>query len=244
VSRAPPSDTLHARIRSSIERRILSGAWKPGDRIPFEHELMEKHQCSRMTVSKAIADLVSAGLVVRRRRAGSFVAPPPVHLSILDIPDIQAEIRQRGQDYSYKLLARAVRKPARGNADEQALADDGSLLAVECLHSANKRPFALERRLIALKAVPSAADADFAHMSPGAWLLDHVPWTQAEHRVSAVSADAAMSDALEIDPRAACLRLERRTWRNGVAITHVVQTFAGESYHLAGSFMPTRAKRR
>lgn len=244
MSKRPDTNTLHARIRSNIERKILSGAWKPGDRIPFEHELMEKYQCSRMTVNKAIAELVSAGLVVRRRRAGSFVAQPPVHLSILDIPDIQAEIRQRGQDYSYKLISRAVRKPARGNADEQALADGGALLAVECLHSANKRPFALERRLIALKAVPSAAEADFAHIAPGAWLLNHVPWTQAEHRVSAVNADAKVSGALAIDPHAACLRLERRTWRNGVAITHVVQTFAGESYHLAGSFTPTRAKRR
>lgn len=205
---------------------------------------MGKYQCSRMTVNKAIAELVSAGLVVRRRRAGSFVAQPPVHLSILDIPDIQGEIRQRGQDYSYKLIARAVRKPVRSHADEQALADGGSLLVVECLHSANKRPFALERRLIALKSVPQAAEADFALVSPGAWLLDHVPWTQAEHRVSAVNADDAVSGALAIDPQAACLRLERRTWRNGVAITHVVQTFAGESYHLAGSFTPTRAKRR
>ena len=112
MSKRPDTNTLYARIRSNIERKILSGAWKPGDRIPFEHELMEKYQCSRMTVNKAIAELVSAGLVVRRRRAGSFVAQPPVHLSILDIPDIQAEIRRRGQDYSYKLISCAVRKPA------------------------------------------------------------------------------------------------------------------------------------
>ncbi len=232
------------RIRFDIEARIRSGDWKPGDRIPFEHELMEKYQCSRMTVSKAIAELVSAGLVVRRRRAGSFVAQPPVHLSILDIPDIQAEIRQRGQDYSYRLLSRTERKPARGAGDEQALANGGALLELECLHSANAQPFAHEHRLIALKAVPDALHADFVRISPGAWLLDHVPWTQAEHRVAAVNADRAMASALGVPARAACLKLERRTWRGAVPITHVVQTFHGDSYHLAGSFTPTRARRR
>lgn len=243
MSRAQ-TNTLHARIRSSIERKILSGAWKPGDRIPFEHELMEKYQCSRMTVSKAIAELVSAGLVVRRRRAGSFVAQPPVHLSILDIPDIQAEIRQRGQDYAYRLLSRTERKPARGNGDEEGLAQGGKLLELECLHSANAQPFAYERRLIALKAAPSALRADFTNVSPGAWLLEHVPWTQAEHRVSAINADRAMANALGVRANAACLKLERRTWRGEVPVTHVVQTFHGDTYHLAGSFTPTRARRR
>lgn len=244
MSTRADTNTLHARIRSNIERKILSGAWKPGDRIPFEHELMEKYQCSRMTVNKAIAELVSAGLVVRRRRAGSFVAQPPVHLSILDIPDIQAEIRQRGQDYSYALISSATRKAARGNADEVALADNSALLVLECLHSADGKPFAFERRLIALKAVPGAAGADFARVPPGAWLLQHVPWTQAEHRVAAVNADEGLATALHVAKSAACLRLERRTWRDGVAITHVRQTFAGESYHLAGSFTPTKSKRR
>ncbi len=46
---------LHRRIRSDIAERILSGEWPPGFRIPFEHELMADYDCSRMTVSKALA---------------------------------------------------------------------------------------------------------------------------------------------------------------------------------------------
>ena len=48
---------LHRRIRSDIAERILSGEWPPGFRIPFEHELMADYDCSRMTVSKALAPL-------------------------------------------------------------------------------------------------------------------------------------------------------------------------------------------
>jgi GntR family histidine utilization transcriptional repressor len=84
---------LHRRIRSDIAERILSGEWPPGFRIPFEHELMADYDCSRMTVSKALAPLAERGMIVRRKRFGSFVARPRIHSVLLDIPDIQAEIR-------------------------------------------------------------------------------------------------------------------------------------------------------
>ena len=32
--------SLYKRIRLDIERRILTGEWPPGHRIPFEHEIM------------------------------------------------------------------------------------------------------------------------------------------------------------------------------------------------------------
>jgi len=104
--------TLHQRIRADIERRILTGEWRPGDRIPFEHELITQYQCARMTVNKAIASLAEAGLIVRRRRAGSFVAHPRMQSVVLEIPDIQAEITARGEKYGLKLLGRKRRKPA------------------------------------------------------------------------------------------------------------------------------------
>ena len=234
--------TLHQQIRSDIEKQILSGAWKPGFRIPFEHELVQQYGCSRMTVNKAIGELVNAGLVVRRKRAGSFVAQPPIHSAILDIPDIQAEILERGQTYNYKLLRRSLRKPADGKSAERELAGAGRLIALQCLHSANGRPFALEDRLISCEAVPDVLEVDFEVTSPGTWLLGHVPWTAAEHRIAAIGASEAAATLLDVPQGTACLLLERRTWRDGVAITQVRQTFPGDSFDLMAKFTPARPR--
>ena len=125
VAPKPESATLHERIRAVIEEQILTGAWRPGHRIPYEHELTAQFGCARMTVSKAIASLVDAGLIVRRRRAGSFVAQPRIHSAVLDIPDIQGEIASRGAAYGLTLLSRLRRKPAR--VDEMQLAGKGDL---------------------------------------------------------------------------------------------------------------------
>ena len=124
----------------------------------------------------------------------------------------------------------------RSVPDEKALAGQGPVMVLRCLHLANGRPFALEDRIINLKAVPAAAAADFSVEPPGTWLLVHVPWTEAEHRITAVNADAATSEILDVPAGEACLLLERRTWRGKANITSVRQTFVGATYDLIARF--------
>jgi GntR family transcriptional regulator, histidine utilization repressor len=224
------ASSLHEKIRKTIEDKILTGAWPPGYRIPFEKDLMTQYGCARMTVNRALASLVDAGLIVRRRRVGSFVAQPHIRSVILDIPDIKADVAARGGSYGLRLISRKVRQATR--ADEKALAGQGSVVVLRCLHLANGRPFALEDRIINLKAVPAATTADFSVEPPGTWLLDHVPWTEAEHRITAINADAATSQILEVPAGEACLMLERRTWRGKANVTAVRQIFVGTTYDL------------
>lgn len=227
---------LHRQIAGDIERRIASGAWQPGFRVPTEAELMMEYGCARMTVSRAMADLSARSLVVRRRRAGTVVAHPPVHSSALvAIPDIKVEIESRGQTYSHRLLDRVVRAV---RDDEVELGE--RVVELETLHLSDGLPFVLERRLISLSAAPLAESADFTAQPPGGWLLAHMPWTEAEHRISAVGADHEMASRLGLAEGAACLRLERRTWRDGQGVTRAWQTFPGAVYDLVARFSPTK----
>ena len=96
---AADKPTLYKQIRLDIERRILTGEWPPGYRIPFEHQLMTRYDCSRMTVSKALSELAQADLIERRRRAGTFVRRPKFLSAVLQIADIRAEITALGRSY-------------------------------------------------------------------------------------------------------------------------------------------------
>ncbi len=230
--------SLHQRIRGDIEDRIRSGEWPPGHRVPFETELMAQYGCARMTVGKAMSALVEAGLIVRRKRAGSFVARPRVRAPVLNIPDIQSAILARGDAYGFRLLSSTVRAARLDAAEELELAAGDALLELEGVHDAGGRPFALERRLISLKAAPAAASADLAVNPPGGWLLEHVAWTEAESRISAVNADAQVAALLDLDEGAACLVVDRRTWRGDEHVTRVRQVFPGEAYDLVARFGP------
>lgn len=231
---------LHERIRSDMETAILSGALPPGARLPTEADLMAQYGCARMTVNKAISALVAAALVERRKRAGSFVARPKVHSMVLDIPDMEQEVLRRRQRYDFRLISRTVRPALADDADEQQLSGGAALLVLEGLHLADGEPLAFEERLISLNAVPEIEDQGFRDVSPGAWLLKHVPWTEAETRIAAVNARAQMARYLEQSDGAACLFIERRTWRGDMGVTFVRQHFVGASYDLIARFGPAR----
>ncbi|WP_058835669.1 histidine utilization repressor [Luteimonas abyssi] len=236
-----PALPLNQRIRADIERRIRSGAWPPGHRVPPEHELMIEYGCSRMTVNRALTSLAEAGLVVRRRKSGSFVrAPDPQIESVaLQIPDIPLEVAQRGHAYRFHLLSRRRRVARRRVVHEMELADTGGrVLELRGVHLADERPFALEIRLLNPDVVPDAATMDFSVTAPGSWLLHSVPWTRAQHRIGAVVADDEQAGHLDVAPGAACLTIERQTWRGSACITFVRQWFLGGRYELVAGAGP------
>jgi GntR family transcriptional regulator, histidine utilization repressor len=233
---------LYQTIRIDIESRIMSGALRPGDRIPFEHELMAHYGCSRMTVNKALSALASAGLISRQRRRGSFVTRPRIHMAALQIPDISEEIERRGHAYAHDLVDRRVLDADSASGAIMRLPGHGHLLSLRCVHRADGRPYAVEDRLINLAAVPAARDADFATVPPGTWLLAHVPWTEAEHRITAAEAGAA-AELLEVRAAKPCLVLERWTWRERDSITYVRLAFDSDNFDLTARFIsPTRTE--
>ena len=231
----PCGQSLSGRIRQELESNIRTGVWPPGHRLPIEQELAVQYGCARMTVSKAVAALAGAGLVERRRKAGTFVARPHVQTAVLEIPDLAAVIADRGEVYRYEMIRRTERR-ASDDPGEAALGAVGEVLVIDGLHFASERPFAMEHRIVSTTAVPEALSADFTVQAPGSWLLAHVPWSDARHRISAVSADAATARRLSMTRSRACLRLERWTWRAAQGVTFARQTYPGDAYDLVAEF--------
>lgn len=219
-------------IRDHFRQRILAGDLAPGARLPTEQEIMARFGCSRMTVSKALSALAEAGLIERRKRAGTFVARPRVHAMVLEVPDLAALVAARGQAYRYRLDRREEQAVREGHlAGQRAL----HLIGV---HFADGQAMAVEDRLVSLAAVPGIAAADLGAEAPGTWLLHHVPWTEADSHITAVGASAAEAEALAVAPGSPCLCVERRTWRGTDPITLVRQVFRGDSYELVAHFGP------
>ena len=197
---------------------------------------MVRYGCSRMTVNKALSELAQADLIERRRRAGSFVRRPKFLSAVLQITDIRAEIAALGRTYGYELIQCSRRVANAADRARLGVRKTGRVVAIACRHSADNVPFAIEDRLIDLDAVPEAAKADFAIEPPGSWLLHHVPWTEAEHAISAIVADEPAASALDIAIGAPCLVIERHTWRSARPLTAVRLLYPGESHKLVARF--------
>jgi GntR family histidine utilization transcriptional repressor len=234
----PGMKHLHQRIRDDIESRIMSGQWPPGHRVPFEHQLMAEYGCSRMTVNKVLSTLATNGLITRRRRAGSVVAEPSTQRAVLEIQDFALEAARAGTVYRFQILHRTIELIDAAAAQRTGLPAGTRMLSVTTLHLMDGVPGAYEQRLINLHTVPEAATEHFANDPPGTWLLRRVPWTDAEHVVRAVNADAELARRLQMKMGAACLVLERRTWQAGAFVTEARITYPGDRHHLIGRFSP------
>ena len=70
----PAFSPLYQQIKTLILRSLQAGEWKPGDAIPSEFDLAARFRVSQGTVRKAIDELATDNLLVRRQGKGTFVA--------------------------------------------------------------------------------------------------------------------------------------------------------------------------
>jgi GntR family histidine utilization transcriptional repressor len=226
-------------IQRELEGNILSGAWPPGTRVPSEDQLTQQFGCSRMTVNKALSTLATAGLITRKRRAGTIVATPQYKEAVLEIQDIKGDITAAGRAYRHEVFTQLVRRANAEDAGRLGIIRGARVVFLEICHFDNDRPIVLERRLINASVVPGADRMDFSTIPPGTWLLQQIPWTQAEHRIRAENAEAPTASRLKIKRNAACLVIQRKTWRAGVPITWAELVHPGEGHELLGRFSPS-----
>ncbi len=67
-------EKLSTAVSRQIEKLILRGILRPGERLPAERELAERLGVSRPSVREAVADLSERGLLNSRAGAGIYVA--------------------------------------------------------------------------------------------------------------------------------------------------------------------------
>lgn len=72
LSRQPGAPAPYQQIRDILRQEILN-AMSPGERIPPERDLARRFSATRSTIGRAIAALVSEGLLVRQVGRGTFV---------------------------------------------------------------------------------------------------------------------------------------------------------------------------
>tara|TARA_R100001244_G_scaffold47550_3_gene42279 strand:+ start:23850 stop:24578 length:729 start_codon:yes stop_codon:yes gene_type:complete len=227
-------------IRRAILGRITGDAWRPGTRIPSEIELTRHFGVSRMTTNRAIQSLALEGHLERHRRIGTIVANRAQERPAFEIWDVREIIERSGERYSYQLLEQLIIPEDDARRDLFPVRRETALLWLRCLHLSDGIPFQLEERLVNVEAAPDILDLPLDQTPPGPWLVDHVPWSQAEHMISAVPAAAKEADALDLNIGTACLVVERRTWNGATPVTLAKLWHPGSRYRLKGQFEPVR----
>jgi GntR family transcriptional regulator len=87
---------LHKQAESLLRKMIAEEEYQAGKPLPNEVEMAKKLAISRTTLRQAINTLVSEGLLVRKKRIGTKVAPAPVSSRSNNWLSFSQEMKVRG----------------------------------------------------------------------------------------------------------------------------------------------------
>nr|WP_321464244.1 GntR family transcriptional regulator [uncultured Cohaesibacter sp.] len=227
--------TSWTQIREEVLRRINERIWQPGEMIPNEADLAEEFHCARTTVNRALRELATAGIVTRKRKAGTRVAVNPPHKAVLTIPIIREEVEAKGGSYRQSLLIRENRSLPAFLAGAFRVSEATPLLYTETVHFSDNRPFIYEERFTSLTAVPDFEKADLLAETANEWLVQNAPYSGGDASFFAVSADAKLARAFDVAIGEALFATERSTWLAEAPITHVRLVYC-PGYRMRTSF--------
>lgn len=197
-------------IRADVLRRIRAREWAPGALIPGEEALALEFGVARATVNRALRDLAEAGVIERKKRAGTRVAELPVRRARLEIPVIRLDVLGRGLPYDFKLLADRIAPAPVPVTARLGLPEGHPMRYLETLHLAGGRPFVHETRWLNPAALPEPAP-DFGEVSANEWLVTHVSLVSGDIAFTADPATPREADVMGVTPGTALLVAERVT---------------------------------
>ena len=103
-----PASTLYATIEEAIATEIAQGEYRPGDQLPTEGTLLQRFQVSRITVRRAIQNLVGRGLLKIRRGLGTFVLPPRIEAELTKLTGFVEDMSTVGRKATARVVSQDV----------------------------------------------------------------------------------------------------------------------------------------
>jgi len=232
--------SLGQQVRNYVLGKIDSGEWPEGSRIPSEAQLVEQLGASRMTIHIALRDLSTAGVLIRKQGAGTFVAPRRSQSTFLELRNIHAEIEARGNRHTTDVHVMEAINCDLALATEMNVAPGSTVFHSLLVHRENGRPLQIEDRYVNPRFAPDYLDQDFTATTPNEHLMSMGSLEEVEHVIQAIPADEKSRALLEMQPGEPLLLLRRRTWSRGMIATSARLLHPGSRFSLAGRMTVSR----
>ncbi len=222
---------LYLQLKKSIEEAVNAGVLGPGDALPSERDLAVKADVSRVTVRKAVQDLVRAGLLVQRHGSGTFVAPRVnrVEQPLSRLTSFTEDMARRGMNVCSQWLDRGLYAPSPEEMMTLGLSPTERVARVARLRIADDMPLAIERASLAATVLPDPGGI-------GESLYSALEATgnrpvRAIQRLSAKNLSDAEAALLGAAPGSASLNIERISYlATGKVVEFTRSVYRGDAY--------------
>lgn len=211
----PAFSPLYQQIKGLILESLRLSEWKPGESIPSEMELASRYRVSQGTVRKAIDELASENLLLRRQGKGTFVsthAQQQVQYRFLKLVPDQSSPDDRGPAQRQIIDCKRSRAAA-DVARTLGLRAGDSVLQVRRVLSFTGKPVILEDMWLPGAPFKGLTAERLEKYRGATYALFEtefgVRMVRAEEKIRAVLPDAQQASLLRIDESTPLLSVER-----------------------------------
>ena len=223
---------LYVKIKHYIYDRIGTSEWLPESRIPSEIQLVEELGASRMTINRAIKELVSEGRLVRLPGVGTFVAKPKPRFAFFELKNIVDEIKESGGIHNAEVLLLREEKASPTVAGSLEIVTGSKVYHSIIAHYDSGHPVQLSNQYVNASLVPEYLNQDFTIISPYQYLLNNLVLTEVDQYLEAVLPDPKTQKILQVKDQEPCLSLRRRTFSLKKISTSSQYIYAGMRFRL------------
>jgi GntR family transcriptional regulator len=227
----PQGGPLYLQLKRWIEDAVSRGAIKPGDALPSERDLAVKVDVSRVTVRKAVQQLVRDGVLVQRHGSGTFVAPQThrVEQSLSQLTSFTEDMARRGMNVRAVWLDRGIYAPSPEETVVLGLTSGDHVARIARLRMSDDIPMAIERAALSTSVLPdpeNVASSLYAHLERSG----NRP-VRAIQRIRAANLGEDDAQLLEVPEGAASLNIERISYlASGRVIEFTRSIYRGDTY--------------
>ncbi len=228
---SPNYRPLYDQIKVLLTQSLIGGEWRPGEMIPSEIELAGRFKVSQGTVRKAIDSLASENILIRRQGKGTFVATHKEEGIKLRFLRLTAASGQKEVLLS-ELISCTKSKADAKMATILQIKAGAAIIDVKRLLTFSGRPLIYDH--IIVPATPfKGLNSNRIEENQGSLYSMYeqeygIRMIRAEERLTAVAANGAVAEALNLPLGAPLLSIDRVSytygdkpmeWRLGLCLT-------------------------
>jgi GntR family transcriptional regulator len=197
------SQPLYHQIEENLIRLIDNELLRQGEALPAERQLSEYYGVNRMTVRRAIEQLVQKGFLHKKQGVGTFVSEAkPVQQFTPNVTGFSERMRKAGFTPSSKLLQRSLITPEPLILHKLGLTPNSEVIMLMRLRLVNDEPLMLETSYLPHSQFPALLDEDLENQSLYRVLDDRygVAVMEAEHTLEPTLTSKQEAAHLKVSP--------------------------------------------
>ncbi len=231
-------------VKEAVKALIANGELKPGDMLSSEFSLSDQLGVSRLVVHRAYRELVTEGLLIRKRAKGTFVSPPikRSYTVVGPLLSMSENLAKDGLEPTNKILLQEVIPTNQEIRNELRLSESTKAIHLRNLRLVKKLPFAIEDMYFSFERFPALAELNLNNTSIYAVLekkYDAHP-QEALDLITAGSATKEEASLLGLNKGAPVMRVKRvSTDRHGLPVEFSKVVFHADRYQFVARMQRT-----